>query len=72
MPAFSEDENRSITEDLSWLEADNEDVGFLIMNLNTGSGFCYNIDTRIYGASTYKAPISAFLCEEYIDGGTLK
>lgn len=69
--SLSEDENRSITEDLSWLEADNEDVGFLIMNLNTGSGFCYNIDTRIYGASTYKAPISAFLCEEYIDGGTL-
>lgn len=69
--SLSEDENRSITEDLSWLEADNEDVGFLIMNLNTGSGFCYNIDTRIYGASTYKAPISAFLCEEYIDGGAL-
>lgn len=69
--SLSEDENRSITEDLSFLEANDENVGFLIMNLNTGSGFCYNIDTRIYGASTYKAPISVFLCEEYIDGGTL-
>ena len=47
-------------------------MGFLIVNLNTGSGFCYNIDTEIYGASTYKAPLSVFLCEEYIDGGTLQ
>ena len=69
---LSEDDNREITSALSWLQADNEDVGFLIMNLNTGSGFCYNIDTKIYGASTYKAPMSVFLCEEYIDGGTLQ
>lgn len=69
---LSEEENLAITDDLSWLEADSEDVGFLIMNLNTGSGFCYNIDTKIYGASTYKAPMSVFLCEEYIDGGTLQ
>ncbi len=69
---LSEDDNRTITNALSWLQADNEDVGFLIMNLNTGSGFCYNIDTKIYGASTYKAPMSVFLCEEYIDGGTLQ
>lgn len=69
---LSEDDNREITNALSWLQADNEDVGFLIMNLNTGSGFCYNIDTKIYGASTYKAPMSVFLCEEYIDGGTLQ
>lgn len=69
---LSEDDNREITNALSWLQADNKDVGFLIMNLNTGSGFCYNIDTTIYGASTYKAPMSVFLCEEYIDGGTLQ
>ena len=69
---LSEDDNRAITNALSWLQDDGEDVGFLIMNLNTGSGFCYNIDTKIYGASTYKAPMSVFLCEEYIDGGTLQ
>ena len=69
---LSEEDNQSITNALSWLEKDNEDVGFLIVNLNTGSGFCYNIDTEIYGASTYKAPLSVFLCEEYIDGGTLQ
>lgn len=69
---LSEDDNESITNALSWLEKDSEDVGFMIVNLNTGSGFCYNIDKEIYGASTYKAPLSVFLCEEYIDGGTLQ
>lgn len=51
--SLSEDENRSITEDLSWLEADNEDVGFLIMNLNTGSGSA----TTSTHASMGQAPI---------------
>lgn len=70
--SLSEEDNRAITDDLSWLQSNNNEVGFLIVNLKTGSGFCYNIDTKIYGASTYKAPLSVFLCEEYIDGGTLQ
>lgn len=69
---LSEEDNQAITDDLSYLEANSEEVGFLIVNLNSGSGFCYNIDTEIYGASTYKAPLSVFLCEEYIDNGTLQ
>lgn len=71
-PELSEDENRAITSALSIYTTDKEDVGFLIMNLNTGSGYCYNIDTKIYGASTYKGPLSVFLCEEYIDAGNIK
>lgn len=69
---LSEEDNKAITNAMSWLKNDSNDVGFLIMNLNSGSGFCYNIDTKIYGASTYKAPMSVFLCEEYVDGGTMK
>lgn len=69
---LSEENNQAITEALAPFQKDGGDVGFLIMNLNSGSGFCYDIDTEIYGASTYKAPLSVYLCEEYIDGGTLK
>lgn len=71
-PELSEEDNKAITSALAIYKADEEDVGFLIMNLNTGSGFCYNIDTEIYGASTYKGPLSVFLCEEYIDAGNIK
>ncbi|WP_251198207.1 serine hydrolase [Anaerotardibacter muris] len=71
-PELSEEDNKAITSALSIYKTDNEDVGFLIMNLNTGSGYCYNIDTEIYGASTYKGPLSVFLCEEYIDAGNIK
>lgn len=71
-PELSEEDNKAITSALAIYNADNEDVGFLIMNLNTGSGYCYNIDTKIYGASTYKGPLSVFLCEEYIDAGNIK
>lgn len=71
-PELSEEDNKAITSALAVYKADEEDVGFLIMNLNTGSGYCYNIDTKIYGASTYKGPLSVFLCEEYIDAGNIK
>ena len=71
-PELSEEDNKAITSALSIYKVDEEDVGFLIMNLNTGSGYCYNIDTEIYGASTYKGPLSVFLCEEYIDAGNIK
>lgn len=67
---LSEAENQTISEALVPYKENNRDVGFLIMNLGSGSGYCYNIDTKIYGASTYKGPFATYVCEELVDGGS--
>lgn len=69
---LSEADNKAISDALAIYKKNGDDIGFLILNLDSGSGYCYNIDTRIYGASTYKGPLATFLCEEYIDAGTMK
>ena len=45
-------------------------VGFVAFNFDTGEGVAYNIDEMIYGASSYKAHYSAYVCQELIESGT--
>lgn len=68
---LADEEEQAIANEVAQFENKGDDVGFLIVNLSTGSGFCYNIDTAIYGASTYKAPLSVYLCEEFVDSGRM-
>lgn len=42
-------------------------VGFTFINLNTGKGIAYNLDSRVYGASSFKGPYAAFLCQHLGD-----
>lgn len=42
-------------------------VGFTLINLNTGKGIAYNLDSRVYGASSFKGPYAAFLCQHLGD-----
>lgn len=42
-------------------------VGFALINLNTGKGIAYNLDSRVYGASSFKGPYAAFLCQHLGD-----
>lgn len=46
-------------------------VGFIAVNLQTGTGIAYNADTRIYGASSFKGPYCTYICEALIDGGQI-
>ena len=46
---------------------DDHTFGFLLMDLETGRGFAYNIDEEFYGASSFKAPFAAFICEKYLE-----
>lgn len=74
---FSLLEQESSTErDLSTLssaieaiESQGYTVGCFMIDVDTGNGVAYNLDSRVYGASSFKGPYAAFLCEQLADGG---
>lgn len=50
------------------LESQGIDVGCFLLNVNSGQGIAYNLDTRIYGASSFKGIYAAYLSEHLADG----
>lgn len=50
------------------MESEGYSVGCFFLNLNTGQGVAYNLDTRIYGASSFKGIYAAYLSEHLADG----
>ncbi|CCY06406.1 uncharacterized protein BN494_00842 [Eggerthella sp. CAG:1427] len=50
------------------MESEGYSVGCFFLNLNTGQGIAYNLDTRIYGASSFKGIYAAYLSEHLADG----
>ena len=59
----------SLESAITTLESQGYSVGCFFLNLNTGNGISYNLDTRIYGASSFKGPYATYLSEHLIDGG---
>lgn len=47
------------------------EFGFVLVDMDTGSGVACNLDADIYGASSLKAPFATFVCEQLIDTGLL-
>lgn len=45
------------------------DVAFMFLDTETGKGIAYNIDAKVYGASSYKAPYALYICEELVGSG---
>lgn len=50
------------------MESEGYSVGCFFLNLSTGQGIAYNLDTRIYGASSFKGIYAAYLSEHLADG----
>ncbi len=50
-----------LTEAIRALESQGYEVGCFFMNLDSGKGVSYNLDTRIYGASSFKGIYAAYL-----------
>ena len=57
VPTLSEEGQNSIQSALSPFLEEDYDVGFIMMDLETGSGYAYNPDVEVYGASSYKGPV---------------
>lgn len=68
-PSLSEDQASSIGQAIEACEALG-DVGFVLLNVETGKALSYNMDESIYGASTFKAHYALYVCETQVDAGT--
>lgn len=54
-------DKKTIEQDIAKLNDKNYDVGFILLDLNTGEGLSYNPDLELYSASIAKAPYLAAL-----------
>ena len=64
---LSEERQESLAAATQNIEGGGYTVGFTLINLNTGKGIAYNLDSRIYGASSFKGPYAAYLCQHLGD-----
>lgn len=64
---LSEEQQESLAAAAQNIEDGGYTVGFTLINLNTGKGIAYNLDSRVYGASSFKGPYAAFLCQHLGD-----
>ncbi len=64
---LSEEQQESLAAATQPSEDGGYTVGFTLITLNTGKGIAYNLDSRVYGASSFKGPYAAFLCQHLGD-----
>lgn len=64
---LSEEQQESLAAATQNIEDGGYTVGFTLINLSTGKGIAYNLDSRVYGASSFKGPYAAFLCQHLGD-----
>ena len=64
---ISEEQQESLAAATQNIEGGGYTVCFTLINLNTGKGIAYNLDSRVYGASSFKGPYAAFLCQHLGD-----
>ena len=64
---LSEEQQESLAAATQNIEGGGYTVGFMLINLNTGKGIAYNLDSRVYGASSFKGPYAAYLCQHLGD-----
>ena len=70
-PTLSDDDASAIAETRSYFDTRGYTCGYLLVSLDTGRGISGNCDALVYGASTFKGILGAYICEELIDGGSL-
>ena len=58
---LSEEQQESLAAATQNIEDGGYTVGFTLINLNTGKGIAYNLDSRVYGASSFKGPYCAYV-----------
>lgn len=68
-PTLDETEQAALNEALSYFSSRGYTCSCLAVDLGTGRVIGSDYDERVYGASTFKAIVAAYVCEELIDRG---
>lgn len=67
--ASTERDLSALSSAIAAIETQGYTVGCFMIDVDTGNGVAYSLDSRVYGASSFKGPYAAFLCERLADGG---
>ncbi|MGN0302316.1 MAG: serine hydrolase [Anaerotardibacter sp.] len=67
--ALTEEQTTALNQATQDLLDTGYDFGYMLIDLDTGNAIYYNIDQKVYGASSFKGPFCHFVCEELIDTG---
>lgn len=68
-PQLSDEGSAEVQDAISAITSDGKTVGFALVDLETGSGYAYNLDQRVYGASSFKGPVLIYGCQEALETG---
>ncbi len=71
MPTLSEEGQAQIASAMAPFTDNSYTLGFSILDLQTGSGYAYNLDAEVYGASSFKGPVLIYGCQEALEPGIL-
>ena len=69
VPQLSEEGATQVRDAVSAITANNKAVGFVFIDLQTGSGYVYNLDQRVYGASSFKGHVLIYGCQQALETG---
>lgn len=69
VPQLSEEGATQVRDAVSAITANNKAVGFAFIDLQTGSGYVYNLDQRVYGASSFKSHVLIYGCQQALETG---
>ncbi len=67
-PELSDEARARIEQALSAVQGQGK-VGFVVYDTDSGEGISYSADTRVYGASSFKAPYALYVCETQVESG---
>lgn len=70
-PSLGEEDLECIAQARSYFDERGYRCGYLLVSLDTGRCVGGGYDTPVYGASTFKGILCAYICESLIDAGAL-
>lgn len=70
-PSLTDEQSAAIQAVLDEYAPNDRTVSFVFIDLNTGSGYAYNPDAEVYSASSIKAHLASFACQDQIESGNI-
>lgn len=69
VPQMSDEGAAKVQDAVSAITSDGRTVGFALVDMETGSGYAYNLDQRVCGASSFKGPVLIYGCQQALETG---
>lgn len=69
VPQMSDEGAAKVQDAVSAITSGGKTVGFALVDMETGSGYAYNLDQRVCGASSFKGPVLIYGCQQALETG---